>query len=178
MIIAMAGLPGTGKSAIASRLRTELPAVVLDKDHIRAALFSPEHIEYSTEQDDFCMAIMFETAAYLLRKNTKLHVILDGRTFSRRYQIVQLQRFAEQIGIPLVIVECVCREETARERIERDQAQAAHPAGNRDFSLYLGIKARFEPIAEPKLTLNTDAELDRCVVQCLEYLSRRFTYSG
>src|SRR5690242_18237303 len=41
MLIAMAGLPGTGKSAIAARLAAELDAVALSKDDVRGALFPP-----------------------------------------------------------------------------------------------------------------------------------------
>ena len=39
VLIAMAGLPGCGKTALAQRLAERLKAVVLDKDTIRAALF-------------------------------------------------------------------------------------------------------------------------------------------
>jgi len=166
----MAGLPATGKSAIAARLREELPAAVLDKDCVRAALFAPEHIEYSTEQDDFCQEIMLATAAYLLRKDRGRHIILDGRTFSRQYQIRKLDELAAEHNVPLKIVECVCSDEVARRRLARDVAAGTHPAGNRDFSLYLAIKARYEPIREPKLVVNTENDLDTCVQQCLAYL--------
>jgi len=37
----MAGLPGTGKSALSRALAAELGGTVIDKDHIRAALFDP-----------------------------------------------------------------------------------------------------------------------------------------
>jgi predicted kinase len=66
MIVIMAGLPGTGKSTVARSLAQRLPAAVLDKDIIRAALFSAAHVEYSSEQDDFCQEIMVQTASYLL----------------------------------------------------------------------------------------------------------------
>ena len=62
MLILMAGLPGTGKSTLSRALATDLGGIVIDKDQIRAALFSPPDIEYSTEQDDFCMAVMLKVA--------------------------------------------------------------------------------------------------------------------
>lgn len=171
MLVAMAGLPGTGKSALAARLGQELPAAVLDKDRIRAALFAPEYIEYSTEQDDFCQAVMLDTAAYLLTKGRAQHVILDGRTFSRKYQIVKLDTFAADHNVPLKIIQCVCSDSVAQQRLAHDAAEASHPAGNRDFSLYLRIKAHFEPIRDPKLIINTENDLDTCVVQCLTFLA-------
>ena len=65
MLILMAGLPGTGKSALSRALAAELGGTVIDKDHIRAGLFDPADIEYSTEQDEFCMRVMLKVAGYL-----------------------------------------------------------------------------------------------------------------
>lgn len=170
MIVAMTGLPGTGKSAIARQLAAILPAVVLDKDRVRAALFPSALVEYSTRQDDFCMDIMLETAGYLLRNNAVQHIIIDGRTFSQEYQVMTVKVWAEQLGMPLQIIECVCSDDTAQRRLATDAVEGKHLAGNRDFALYLAIKARFQPIREPKLVVNTDHDLAACVAECLAYL--------
>jgi predicted kinase len=170
MLIAMAGLPGTGKSSIARVLAAEMGAVILNKDSIRAALFPPTEIAYSTEQDDFCVSIMLQVAGYLFGKNAHKVVILDGRPFAKRYQRAELARFAEAHGIPLRIIECVCSDETARTRLERDIAAAAHLAGNRDYALYQAVKAGFEQIEEPRLVVNTDQDFATCVAECLAYL--------
>ncbi len=113
---------------------------------------------------------MLTTAAFLLGRNRGRHVILDGRTFSRQYQICKLDMFAAEHTVALKIVECVCSDEVARRRLAQDVADGTHPAGNRDFSLYLAIKARYEPIREPKLVVNTENGLDTCVRQCLAYV--------
>jgi predicted kinase len=169
MLIAMAGLPGTGKSTIARRLARDLPAIILDKDIIRAAIFGSE-IEYSTRQDDFCMQIMLQTAEYILGEDPGKHVILDGRTFSHRYQIAACKQFADELGVPFRIIECVCADETARQRLERDAIEGRHLAANRSTDLYLSIKAHFEPIEEPKLMVDTDNDLEQNVSRCLDYV--------
>lgn len=64
----MAGLPGTGKSTVARGLAKKTAGCVLSKDEIRAALFAPDDIEYSTAQDDFCMEIMLQAASFLFRR--------------------------------------------------------------------------------------------------------------
>jgi predicted kinase len=87
MIVLMAGLPGSGKTTLAKALAVRTSGVVLSKDEIRRTLFPPPDLEYSTEQDDFCQQVMLDTAGYLLSKNPSRFVFLDGRTFSRRYQI-------------------------------------------------------------------------------------------
>ncbi len=160
MLILMAGLPSTGKSTLSRALAAEFSGTVLDKDQIRAALFPAADIEYSTEQDDFCMGIMLKLAGYIFRKDTSRHIFLDGRTFSRHYQLDRATGFAEAISQTWRIIECVCSEETARQRLARDPA---HLAANRDFSLYLHVKARFEEITLPKTTIDTDQPLEACV---------------
>jgi predicted kinase len=166
MIVMMAGLPGTGKSTLARALAKRMSGVVLDKDEIRRALFPPEDIEYSTEQDDFVLEIMLETARFLLQKDAGRHVFLDGRPFSRRYQLERVMEYAKGLGQEWRIVECVCPEETARRRIEEQD----HPAGNRDFALYLRVKARFEEIGFPKAVVDTERPLEECVEEVLASL--------
>lgn len=160
MLILMAGLPGTGKSTLSRALATEVGGTVIDKDKVRAALFDANDIEYSTEQDEFCMRVMLKVAGYLFRKHPDRRVFLDGRTFSRRYQLDRAIGYSNALGQPWRILECICREETARQRLE---AGASHPAHNRNFKLYLAVKERFEEITLPKTVINTDEPLAMCV---------------
>ena len=162
MLILMAGLPGTGKSTLSRALAAELGGTVLDKDEIRAALFSPDDIEHSTEQDDFCMGIMLKVAGYLFRKDPSRRIFLDGRTFSRTYQLERATGFAEALSQSWRVLECVCSEETARRRLAED---AGHVAANRDFDLYLKVKARFEEIMLPKTVIDTDQPREACLQQ-------------
>jgi predicted kinase len=160
MLVLMAGLPGTGKSTLSRALVTDLDGTVIDKDHVRASLFSPADIEYSAEQDDFCMAIMLKVAGYLFRRNPARIVVLDGRTFSRTYQLKRAIGFAEAIGQPWRILECTCSEDSARRRLS---TAPSHIAANRNFDLYLQVKGRFEEIAFPKTVIDTDEGLESCV---------------
>lgn len=161
MIVLMAGLPGTGKSTLCRELAAVTAGNVLSKDEIRAALFSASNIEYSTEQDDFCMHIMLETASFLVKKDPKSLVFLDGRTFSRHYQIDRVVAAAVELGQKWRILECVCSEETARRRIE--EQLGTHPAKDRDYQLYLRVKERFEEITLPKTVIDTEQPLAACV---------------
>jgi predicted kinase len=170
MIVMMAGLPGSGKSTLARILAQRLPGAVLDKDIIRAALFEPAHIEYSRAQDDFCLEIMLDTAAYLLGKNSSLFVLLDGRTFSLRYQRQRVIEFCSQRRIEWVLLECICAPPTALGRLQRAVSEQTHPAMNRTPELYHQIRQAWEPIDLPKLLLDTDESLDSCSEQAMRYL--------
>lgn len=160
MLILMAGLPGTGKTTLASALAGELEGTVINKDEIRAALFQPEDVEYSAEQDEFCMRVMLKVAGYLCRKDPSRRIFLDGRTFSRGYQLKRATGYAQAIGQPWHILECVCSAETARSRLEHDRD---HIAENRNYNLYLAVKARFEEITLPKIVINTGQPLEACI---------------
>jgi predicted kinase len=164
----MAGLPGTGKTTLARELTRRTQGALLGKDGIRAALFVPEDIEYSSKQDDFVMEIMLHAARYLLQKNSSRIIFLDGRPFSRRYQIDRVLEFARELAQPSTIIECICSDESARRRLEL--APDPHPAHNRTYALYLEVKTRFEPIIYPKTMINTDQPLDESVAQALAAL--------
>lgn len=170
MIILMAGLPATGKTTLARELARRTSGRVLSKDEIRHAIFSPEEIAYSTSQDDFCLQVMLETAGYLLRAAPEKKIFLDGRPFSRRYQIENVLHAASTLHQPSRIFECICSEESVRRRLESDAKHGGHPAGNRDFQLYLDVKARLEAITIPKVVIDTDQSLEFCVRQALERL--------
>jgi predicted kinase len=170
MIVLMAGLPGTGKSTLARALAARISGRVLGKDEIRHAIFLPEEIEYSSGQDDFCVQLMIATAGYLLSRNPARPIFLDGRPFSRRYQIDNVVNAAASLHQPWRILECVCSEETARRRLVGDAESGAHPAGNRDYQLYLEVKSRFEAITHTKKVIDTEQPLETCVQQALAAL--------
>lgn len=171
MLVIMSGLPGTGKSTLARAAAARLGAAVIDKDPIRAALFAPDEVEYTAEQDDFVMELMLETARYLLSKRPARIVFIDGRTFSQAYQRRRVIDFAETIGESWRIIECLCSQETAKARLARDQDAGQHPAANRSFDLYEQVRAHFEPIAEQRLVLDTDSPLEDCLAQAVPWVT-------
>jgi adenylylsulfate kinase len=170
MIVLMAGLPGTGKTTLARELAAQTSGRVLSKDEIRHAIFAADEIEYAARQDDFCMQVMLETAAYFLRSDPERFVFLDGRTFSRRYQIDNVLTAAVALHQSWRILECVCPEELAMRRLEQQAAMRTHPAGNRNFELYLQVRERFEAITVRKTVIDTAQPMKACVDQALAAL--------
>ena len=169
MIVLMAGLPGTGKSTLAGELAVRTGGRVIGKDEIRHALFAEEEIEYSSRQDDFCLQIMLATVGYILQHQQPF-IFLDGRPFSRRYQIENVLTAAASLHQTWRILECVCSEESAKRRLAQQITATAHPAGNRTFQLYLDVRSRFETIAAPKTVIDTDRPLEVCIDQALAAL--------
>jgi predicted kinase len=169
LLIAMAGLPGTGKTTLAEALAKKLGAAVLDKDKLRAALIEPERIEYSRKQNDAVYELLLKGAIHKLRRGKP--VILDGRTFTRKYQVERVMKFAAENDAHLRVIECVCEEALALKRIHSDKEKGTHLAADRGPELYHRLKSEAEPIEIEHLVVNTGGELDGCVNTCMEYLS-------
>jgi predicted kinase len=165
----MAGLPGTGKTTLARALAPRLNGVVISKDEVRAALFPRHLIDYTTEQDDLCMDAVLRAAQYLATHQGVPFIFLDGRTFSRAYQIDSAIAAANSCAASWKILHLLCPDETVRQRLRQDDAED-HPAKNRDFNLYLQMKPHFEPITRPKLDVDTSLNLEENCRKCEEFL--------
>ena len=170
ILLAFAGLPASGKSAVASRLHQALDSVLLDKDQVREFFFQ-QHVDYTDVQNDLCIDLMYQAAEYLMSSPQPPLVIIDGRSYSKRVQIDALKSTALRSRCRLCIVECICSADTAKTRLAQDQG--IHPARDRDYAMYMRSKAAAEPILEPRLTLDTDRwTADECCQQTLNYLAK------
>ena len=167
MIVMMAGLPGSGKSTLARALAERLGGMVLDKDLVRAGVFPPKSIEYSTKQDDYVVQLMLDEAEYVLRVQPARIIFLDGRPFSKKYQVDAVVEFAKSIGTPWRVVECVCPEDVALRRLKEN---LDHIAENRGPALYQIVKASFQRIRRRKLVVQTTSKLGACATKVEEYL--------
>ena len=170
MLIVMAGLPASGKSAVSQALKQTLNAVLLDKDQLRACIFA-DLVDYTREQDDLCVDMMYDVAQYHLTKRPDTPVILDGRTYSRRYQVDSVKRAAQRADTPMCIIECICTPETARARLRQDKNK--HVAKNRNELLYEKSRAAAEQITDPRLVLDTEQMTkEQCVQSALDYIRK------
>lgn len=125
-------------------------------------------MDYTDDQNDFCVDVMYRTAQWLLRCDRASVVILDGCTYTRAHQIAGLRQMAADLSEPLRLIECTCDDPLALARIADD---GNHLAGNRNAALYRRLQAAAQAITGPKLLIDTGRPLPSCVADCLAYVS-------
>jgi predicted kinase len=156
MIIALAGLPGVGKTTLAELLTSHIPgALLLRKDAVRHALFGTEHTTYTRDQDDHCVQVLFATTAWQWLRAPATTVVLDGRTWLAPGQVEDLRAFAATHQQLLLLLECVCPVDVAHARLAVDHQHGLHPAANRTPQLHQELATTAVPITGPKLLLDT-----------------------
>ncbi len=165
MLVIFRGLPGTGKSFMVRHLVERRPGLhVLSRDVLRSALIP--HPTWSDEEKALVDGLVVEMAGWLAGRGKD--AVIDGAALSSAAGVDRLVSAAQAHGVPARIIECTCRQETALARIKGDDG--SHLAGDRGEALYFKVKARFERVRHPVLTLDTDRGMEDNLREVLAYL--------
>jgi uncharacterized protein len=128
LVLVTGGLSGTGKSTLAAALAAALGAEWLRTDVVRRELVGGGGAgasDYSDQGRQRVYNELFGQAAKLLA--LRVSVILDG-TFSRADNLRAASGIAAAAGAEFLAIECICRPETARQRIVRRMAASSDPS--------------------------------------------------
>jgi len=165
VLLIFRGLPGTGKTFLVRHLVERRPGLhVLSRDVLRGALIPLP--TFSEEEKRLVDELVAAMAGWLVGRGKD--VVIDGAALSSADGVHRLVKAAQAQNVPAKIIECVCRQETALARIRGDEG--SHPAGDRGEALYFQVKARFQPVSEPTLTVDTDRGLEESLRAILDYL--------
>jgi aminoglycoside phosphotransferase family enzyme/predicted kinase len=170
------GLPATGKSALSKRLSEALSLTLFQSDRIRKE--GKDHLTLHAEvvpidQGIYRLAMRQRVYAQMLalaqEELKKGHpVILDG-TFSLSKWREEARQLAEDLDTNLIFVECVCREETLRERLKQRE-QRLNISDARLQHLPVMVKT-FEALGEVPsdsyIRLDTERPFDKTFLELL-----------
>ena len=153
VVVALMGLPGSGKSTVARALVHELGLRCVDRDALRMAMFPRCRYSFMEKRAAFRALLLALEINCMLGEST----VIDGCTFSRRQDLLRVDQVARKLGFLPVAIHLDCPSPLARTRIEADIAADRHPARDRSPELVTEVMARFEP--PPPGALSIDATL-------------------
>lgn len=148
-MIVMTGLSGTGKTAIARAVASELGLRVLSADAARQFLYAQDKKPspygegaYTEEANVRTYRTLIEMGSAFLQKE---HAVILDATFRRRADRELAREAAEAAGVEWRIIECRLDPETARKRLER-RSELRDGLSDADWEVYLKQRQEFEPV--------------------------------
>ncbi|MBI1885206.1 MAG: DegV family EDD domain-containing protein [Chloroflexi bacterium] len=155
-LVVLSGLPGSGKSHFARRLKQRSPLVVLESDALRKALFGRP--KYTPEENrrlfDACHAMLDRLLA------RGMEAVLDA-TNLREIHRRPLYRIAGKNGARLVLVRLEAPPSLVRRRLE-ERAQRFNPWDHSDAGVEVYERMRYEaePITAPHIVVDSSRDIE------------------
>lgn len=152
-LIAVGGLPGTGKTYFCHQLVERLQVVLLESDALRKKLYP--HPTYSFRESAHLFGVIHRMLSILLSRG--ISVVLDATNLaekSRRY----LYHIADRLGVKLILVWTTAPTGLVRARL---QARQTNPdtLSDADWEVYRKLKPGVERIQRKHYTVDTSKDI-------------------
>ena len=161
MIIAVMGLPGSGKSYFASRFAKKISANYFSSDIIRRQLLTYTH--YTLDEKMRVYDIMIREMKTAISQ--KEDVVLDATFYKKEIREMFIQA-AKGLDEDIIFIEIETDLVTTKERLNRRRKNS-----EADYPVYLKIKADFEPLEKPHLVLRSKSNnITQMITEAQSYL--------
>lgn len=170
MIVLLIGLPGAGKTWLANQLENYLDCTILNRDHIRDAIFPEKELDFSDPQNELASQVTNMVAEYILQRNSDYLLFLDGRPFSKQYQIEEVRNLAAHVGHKIKGIYCWAPDEIVANRLEKDQKESNYDSKNRTMKKYYRIRENFDEILIDHIRINTHESLMENLSKIISFL--------
>ena len=145
MIVVVFGLPGTGKSSFAGRLAEIIKAEYISSDRVRFKMIKDR--AYTEEEKMKVYDQMLVLTRQLIRQQKR--VVLDA-TFYRKEIRQMFVALAASLNVKIYFIEVTARELLVKKRVSKKRKES-----EADYEVYRKVKALFQPMVEQHLTLES-----------------------
>jgi len=173
-LVLIGGLPGTGKSTLASELVKRAHLTLIRSDVVRKEIAGVpaghqararyEQVLYAPEWTEKTYSQCLERAERLLFEGRR--VVVDA-SFSKRKNRAKFLAMAEQLAIPAILLECEAEPDVVRQRLEQRQQDSS----DADWQIHQQLSKHWEPISPVEAgsvrTISTAAPTDRVLAKAL-----------
>ena len=166
IVVALIGLPGSGKSVVARALADQLGLRRVCRDTIRHAMFPVCSYSFAEKRAAFRAVMLALEINCLLGEST----VIDGVTFSRRADLVRVDDTIRRYGFTPIPIYLDCPPGVAYDRIAREVEHNQHLARDRSPDLVYEVQARFDTPPPNALVINATlpaAEVCRIAVDAV-----------
>ncbi len=168
VLVALSGLPGTGKSFVAGKLAERLPVLVLESDALRKTLFARP--SYSPEES----TRLFQASHYLVESWVKrgISIVIDATNLTEKYR-EPLYGIAERLGIKLVMVRTKAQPSIIFERLQRRTGKPeTMGASDADWSVYVKMKPTVQIIKRKHYVIDTSRDITPVMDKIVQQIRR------
>jgi predicted kinase len=156
LLIMLVGPPGTGKSRLARRLGNALDAQVVETDRVRKQLFAEPRYTGGEHAAVYGWCHTLLRSALVVGRT----VIFDATNLEER-QRRKVYDIVDGAAARLLIVWVTCPPPIVQERLlRRHEARDEYDLSDADWSVYLDLRRRAEPIRRPHLVINTSTSFE------------------
>lgn len=175
VVIALMGLPGSGKSTVATLLARDRDLSVISRDVIREALFRPCGFSELEKQTAYRALLIAAGACLMLGRSC----VIDGMTFARTAEIDDVRAVASQANARFLPVLLDCPIEIAQARARADDADHRRPSFEGDAAaLIAAVAQRFEKPPADVLCLDATRAPEKIAEAITDHLDRLQAGSG
>ena len=163
LLVAMCGLPGTGKSYFAAKLTEQVPFLILETDRLRKVLV--EHPKYTTAEHRRVFRSCYQLIEYYIANGYS--VLFDATNLNEEFR-TYLYDISESTGAPLAVVHVTAPRDTVRRRLKQRKAERhANTYSDAGWLIYTRLAPVEEPVRREHYALDTSKNiapvLDRVV---------------
>jgi predicted kinase len=169
-LVALSGLPGTGKSYFARRLTQRVPFLVLESDRLRKALVAQPN--YSPGEHSRVFAACHLLIGEYLAQGRR--VLFDATNLTESFRR-PLYHIADRLDVPLTLVRLTASRKTVRRRLA-ERAGGLHAGDNSDADWL--VYCRLSPYEEPIQRRHFDVDSSGDISPVIEEIARIVSGGG
>jgi predicted kinase len=165
LLVAMCGLPGTGKSYFAAKLTEQVPFLILETDRLRKVLV--EHPKYTTGEHRRVFRSCYQLIQYYLINGYS--VLFDATNLNEEFR-TYLYDIAEATHAPLAVVHATAPESTVRRRLKQRKADRHDDTySDAGWLIYTRLAPVEEPVQRDHYALDTSKDIAPVLDQVVEW---------